>query len=202
MKQIQTDPKEKSIFRRREPFEFMLWVGIFGISLMFLSFTVIYLFRSGEGAQAFRIPKVFWYSSAAIVLSSWTIEKAVLSMKNEAFKQYRLYLLSTLILGGLFVILQFWGWSNMLQQGVSLQNNFTGAFIYLISGLHILHLAGGILCLLLVFIDSLRYFSYVDSFVYSVNPPNQLKFRLIVIYWHFVDALWIYLFLFFLYQQS
>ena len=202
MKKTQIEPKEKPLFRLREPFEFMLWTIIFGMSLMFFVFTLVYMIRGADGADKFEFPKVFWLSTAVIILSSYIINRAARARREEAFKWYRIYLGTTLSLGGIFVILQFLGWSDMLQQGISLQNNFTGAFIYLISGLHILHLAGGLLFLLLVFIDSLRYYSYVDSFVYSVNPPNQLRFRLIVIYWHFVDVLWIYLFLFLLYQQS
>ena len=202
MKKTQTEPKESFLLRRREPFEFMLWLIIFGISLMFFAFTIIYFMRGAEGAEKFQFPRVFWFSTVVIGLSSYTINRAAKNMQDELFRWYRIYLGATLLLGGLFVILQFMGWSNMLQQGISLQNNFTGAFIYLISGLHILHLAGGLLFLLLVFIDALRHYSYIDSFVYSVNPPNQLRFRLIEIYWHFVDILWLYLFLFLLYQQT
>ncbi|MDX2304966.1 MAG: cytochrome c oxidase subunit 3 [Microscillaceae bacterium] len=202
MKKSQTDLKEKAVIRLREPFELMLWAGILGISLMFLVFTMVFVLRKETGMADFKLPRVFWLSSLVIALSSFSIDQAGQAFKKESFRSYRFYLLLTLVLGGLFVLLQFLGWSKMIQQGISFKNSFVGSFIYLISGIHILHLAGGVLCLLLIFMDSLKNLSYVDSFVYSVNPPNRLRLRLVSIYWHFVDGLWIYLFLFFLYWQT
>ena len=72
-------------------------------------------------------------------------------------------------------------------------NNFSLGFVYLISGLHIL---GGVAVLGWTFYRSLKNFSYLDSSVFSVNPFNQLKMKLITVYWHFVDVLWLYLFCF------
>jgi cytochrome c oxidase subunit 3 len=82
-----------------------------------------------------------------------------------------------------------------------MSSSVSAAFVYVISGVHLAHILGGILLLIIVFVEALRNFKYVDSFVYSVNPPNQLKLTLVSIYWHFVDVLWVILFLFLLYHQ-
>ena len=83
-----------------------------------------------------------------------------------------------------------------------MHNNIAGAFLYTLSGLHILHILGGIIYLGVTFSHALKRVTYVDSFVYSVNPPTQLKLQMVSIYWHFIDILWIYLFVFLLYHHG
>ena len=73
-----------------------------------------------------------------------------------------------------------------------------GGFVYIISGVHLLHILVGLVFLTIMLVEAMRRRPYVDSFVYSVNPPNKLKIRLITLYWHFVDLLWIGLFIFLL----
>jgi cytochrome c oxidase subunit 3 len=90
----------------------------------------------------------------------------------------------------------------MLLAGITMSNNTGGMFIYVLSGLHILHTLGGLIALASANKDAFQRMEYVDSYVYSVNPPNQLKIKLISIYWHFLDILWIVLFLFLLYHAS
>jgi cytochrome c oxidase subunit 3 len=89
----------------------------------------------------------------------------------------------------------------MQRMDVRLHNNTAGAFLYVITGVHLLHILGGLFLLVITLVNAVRRTTYVDAFVYSVNPPNQLKLKLVTVYWHFVDALWVYLFLFFLYHH-
>ncbi len=204
MKDIRIDEQEdKSIFRRREPFAFMLWLGIFGISLMFFILTILYLIRKGSpNWEDFRIPTVFWVSTGVILLSSYTLHLANRAFSLEKFLLYRVSVGLTLFLGSVFVLLQVLGWQHLHQMGIFLDGSPSGAFLYIISGLHALHIIGGLVFLGMAFIEAIRYPSYVDSFISSVNPPKQLRLKLVTRYWHFVDILWIYLFLFFLYQHS
>lgn len=189
--------------RRREPFQFMLYLGMLGSVLIFGLFTFVYLSRkSAANWASFGLPPAFWVSTGVILLSSFTLHQANQAFYRDQFSRYKWLTGLTLALGVAFIALQYMGWEKMQQMDVLLQNNMAGAFIYVISGVHVLHIMGGLFFLTITFINAIRRTTYVDAFVYSVNPPNRLKLRLVTLYWHFVDALWVYLFLFFLYHHS
>ena len=188
--------------KRREPFQFMLYLAMLGSMLIFGLFTFIYMARKTPAHWAnFALPSAFWVSTGVILLSSFTLHQANHAFYRDQFSRYKWLTGLTLALGVVFIALQYAGWEKMLQMDVLLQNNMAGAFIYVISGVHVLHIMGGLFFLAITFINAVRRTTYVDAFVYSVNPPNRLKLKLVTLYWHFVDALWVYLFLFFLYHH-
>jgi cytochrome c oxidase subunit 3 len=75
----------------------------------------------------------------------------------------------------------------------------SSAFIFLISGLHLAHIFFGVVVMLVVLVDALKNYRYIDAFVSSLNPAKKTRLQLLVIYWHFVDVLWLLLFLLFLF---
>ena len=177
----------------------MVWLGIAGSVLLFTVLLVTYIIRSsGPNWVDVKLPNVFLLSTVVMLLSSLTLHTANQAFHNERFPMYRTYIGITLVLGILFMLLQGWGWRQLILVGVQLEANPAGGFIYILSGLHLLHILIGIIFLLIAFAEALRRRQYVDAFVYSVNPPNQLKIRLITLYWHFVDVLWLGVFLFLL----
>ena len=185
--------------KRREPFHFMVWLGIASSLMLFTMLLVTYVVRrAGPGWTDAKLPFVFLVSTLVIMLSSLTLRNATLAFRHDRFENYRTNLATTVGLGILFMILQSWGWRQMIMAGVEMKDNPSGAFVYIISGIHLLHILIGIIFLGTVLAEALRRRPYVDSFVYSVNPPNRLKLKLISLYWHFVDVLWIGLFLFLL----
>ena len=187
------------VTKRREPFQFMVWLGIASSLMLFTMLLIAYVIRqSGTGWANVRLPLVFLISTAVIMLSSLTLRNAMAAFRHERFASYRSNLATTFGLGTLFILLQGWGWRQMLMAGVGLEANPAGGFIYIISGVHLLHILVGLIFLGIMLSEAIRRRPYVDSFVYSVNPPNKLKIRLITLYWHFVDILWIGLFLFLL----
>lgn len=192
-----------SMTKRREPMQFMLWLGIGGSVMVFTILLAIYLIRqTASDWKSTPLPQYFLISTAIILFSSLTLHVANMAFKKDRFGQYRLYMATTALLGTIFILLQFLGWKQLIDSGMTATNNISAAFVYVLSGLHIIHIACGIVALTWAFIDSLRHLSYIDSFVYSVNPPNQLKIKLITIYWHFVDVLWLYLFAFLVYHHG
>lgn len=145
-----------------------------------------------------KLPAVFLASTVVILLSSFTLRNATLAFWHERFDTYRTNLATTLGLGLLFMLLQAWGWRQMVLAGVGLSSTPSGSFIYIISGIHLLHILLGLVLLAIMLVEALRRRPYIDSFVYSVNPPNRLRIKLITLYWHFVDILWLGLFVFLL----
>jgi cytochrome c oxidase subunit III len=190
--------------KRREPFEFMLYLAMGGSVILFLG--VIFMFWAKEFQSNNEVPvyisKYFGFSTFFIVLSSATLYWANNAFVAERFRSYRLNLILTFLLGILFIVLQFFGWNELFSKNIRMGNNTGGEFIFILSGLHIVHTIGGLIALAVANRDVLKNINYVDAYVYSVNPPNQLKIRLISLYWHFVDLLWVALFLFLLYHAS
>lgn len=177
-------------------------VGIASIIFLFGTLSFLYIIRkSGSDWLVFKLPFIFWWSTVIIIGSSLSLQIAHYYLRKDHFLAYKWFTGITLFLGMVFIITQLIGWRQLILEGISMGKP-SGAFLFMLSGLHILHIAGGIILLCMVFISVLKRTRYVDIFVYSVNPPNQLKLKLVSIYWHFVDILWLYLFLFLLYHHN
>lgn len=189
--------------QRREPFKFMLQTAIFGSGLMFLGLMISYLNleRPNAGFGKIEIPQIFWVSTLVIMISSLTLHLANMNFKQDKYLNYRTLMAITLSLGLIFIGMQLWGWQEIFTQNASPEVRTSRGFIYMLSGLHIFHIVIGLFFLIKIFVEAIKRMSYVESFIYSVNPPNQLKINLIIFYWHFVDVLWIILFLFLLWRN-
>lgn len=191
-----TKLRDNPFTRRREPFGFMLWLGVIGSSLLFSTIFVVYLVRMhNENGHIMALPDMFWLSTLVILFSSITLHEANLAFTQERFLHYRVFLGTTLMLGITFILLQVSGWLQMIEGGAFIGSNNSIAFIYLLTGLHLIHILAGIIYLSLLFSKAVKNRTYVDSFVYSVNPPNKLRLKLMTRYWHFVGGLWLAVFI-------
>jgi cytochrome c oxidase subunit III len=204
---MSTKPKTRSgenIFtKRREPLHFLLWMGILGSVLIFTVLLGVYVIRKvGPNWYETPLPGIFWLSTIVIFLSSISLHEARNAFQKERFAWYRIGLGITLFLGMVFVSMQGYGWLQMIEQGFSMRGNPSAGFVYILTGLHVVHILGGLIFMGLLFREATKNQSYIDSFVYQVNPPNRLRIKLMTIYWHFVDVLWLYLFLFLLYHHN
>ncbi len=175
--------------KKIHPHKFTLWVAIGSITMMFAGLTSAYIIKRNQpNWLEFALPQIFWYSTAAIVASSITIWLAVRAFREHEMAKYRQMLVTTFILGIVFVSLQIIGFVQLWNRGITLTRNVSVSFLYPIVGLHALHVIGGIIALLVMF---LKAFSRKQK-TYSSVPVEMMS-----TYWHFVDLLWIYL-LFFL----
>ncbi|HEY5406816.1 MAG TPA: heme-copper oxidase subunit III [Ginsengibacter sp.] len=173
---------------RIHPHKFTLWVALASIVMMFAGFTSAYIIkRSLSNWITFDLPQIFWYSTAAIVISSGTIMVSRNYFRQREMKQYRLWLAITLVLGIAFVFMQYIGFTELWRSGVTLTKNVSFSFLYIIVGLHALHVLGGIIALIVVLIK---------AFSVRVKNYDIVPIDLMNTYWHFVDLLWIYLFIF------
>ena len=177
---------------RIHPYKFILWIAMGSILMMFAGLTSAYIVRSNQANWLqFPLPKIFWYSTFVILLSSIMMHISLKAFKAREMRHYRLFITVTAFLGVLFAALQFTGFIYLNNHGVQLLgqgSNPSASFLAIITGLHVLHVLGGVIALLIIFFRA--YSSRSKS--YSAVPVEVAG-----TYWHFVDALWIYLFIFF-----
>lgn len=178
--------------KRIHPYKFALWVAMASILMMFAGFTSAYIVkRADSNWLEFKLPPIFWVSTAVILLSSLTIHLAGKSFKARQMNQYKVLMNVTVVLGILFTVLQWFGFQYLQNHGVKLignNSNPAGSFLGVITGVHILHVLGGVVVLLVMFFRA-----------YNRRTINysSLPLEVVTTYWHFVDAIWIYLFIFF-----
>ena len=172
-----------------------LLIGCASIVMMFAGLTSAYMVRrAGGNWLEFRLPNIFFINTIVMLLSSVAIHSAYLAFKKGNEVLYKGLLVASFILGVAFVVLQYKGWLDLTAIGVELTGNPAGSFIYVISGIHAAHVLGGLAAILVAMIQAF-------SLKYKVTKRRKLRFELTLIYWHFVDFLWVYLLLFFLSQQ-
>ena len=172
------------------PHKFVMWVAIASILMMFAGLTSAYIVKSNQANwQDVTMPKIFWASTAVILISSLTMQVALRSFKQREMQRYRLLLGLTFVLGIVFVVLQFFGFMQLWDQQVTLKGSGAGQFLYVIFGLHAVHVICGVIALMIMFAKAFLG----RTKLYSAVPVEVMK-----TYWHFVDILWIYLLIFFL----
>jgi len=179
--------------KRIHPHKFSLWIGMASILMMFAGFTSAYIVKRNDGNNwlEFSLPPVFWFSTIVILLSSMTLYLASKAFKDRNMVRYRTLITVTAVLGLLFAVLQWSGFEYLQNHGVKLigsNSNPAGSFLGVITGVHILHVIGGVVVLIVLFVRA--YNSRQKT--YSTVPIDVAS-----TYWHFVDAIWIYLFIFF-----
>ena len=176
--------------KKIHPHKFTLWVAIASISMMFAGVTSAYIVKKDQANWfSFDLPKAFWYSTVVIVISSFTIMLAQRKFKSREMATYRNLVTVTFVLGLLFVGLQVLGFLELYRKGLDVKANVSVSFLYVIVGLHALHVIGGVIALMVMF---------ARAFSKSVRSYNSVPIEVMATYWHFVDFLWIYLLVFLL----
>lgn len=179
--------------KKIHPYKFTMWVAMGSIVMMFAGFTSAYIVKRNQpNWQGFDLPLIFYYSTAVILLSSLTMILAVRRFKMQQMAVYRKLLLLTAVLGIVFIVMQWIGFQTLSDNGIKLigpGSNVSGSFLAVIAGVHMAHVLGGVVALLVIL---LKAFSR-KSRVYS-----RVGVEVAATYWHFVDVLWIYLFVFLL----
>lgn len=178
--------------KKLNPQLFAMWVGMASIVMLFGAFTSAYLVRQGAGNWLqFPMPNIFYISTAVIILSSVSLQLAFRAFGKRDFENYKIYITIATLLGIAFVCCQYFGWIALNKLGVDLKANVGGSFFYLITGAHVAHVLGGIGALLVSCL-----YAYTLTNQYSEKRKNRLE--MLLHFWHFLGALWIYLFAFLL----
>jgi cytochrome c oxidase subunit 3 len=173
------------------PHKFTLWIAIGSIIMMFAGLTSAYIVKGEQpGWTTVLVPKFFYYSTAVMLISSLTMQMAHKAFKERNMQQYRNLMTVTAVLGLAFIAMQIIGFTQLFDSGVKLEGGSgAGQFLYIIFGLHALHVLGGVIALL---------FMFFKAFSAKIRNYNGVPVEVVSTYWHFVDLLWLYLFVFFL----
>ena len=167
-------------------------VSLASIAMLFTSLSSAYIVRSGVTYDWYPIavPRVMFGSTALLILSSISIEIARRKLKASLNSTYSKYLLLTLLLGLGFLASQLFAWRQLAAQGLYISTHPHSSFFYVLTGTHGVHIACGLLALVFLWRRSQRP---LDDAV--LIAKRQAAADAVAIYWHFMGALWIYLFL-------
>jgi len=167
-----------------DPARFGLLAFLGTVSMLFVGFTSAYIVRrSSADWRPIGAPVLLWLNTALLVASSLTLESARRRLSAWDLRAARDRVVATGALGVLFVAGQLLAWRQLAVRGVYLASNPHSSFFYVLTGLHAVHLAGGLVWLTLV----------LSRFARMTLTPGQDGLRLFATYWHFLGGLWIYL---------
>ena len=168
----------------------MMWFAMISMVMTFAGLTSAYIVSNSRAdwVSEFDFPMAFIFSLGTILLSSacfYLMKKAIINGQRSLATTL---LVATCLTGVLFVWLQLKGFGQIVDQGffpTGSESTIATSFIYAIVFVHLLHIAGGLVVLLVVFVNHMQS---------KYTKDNHLGLKLAGMYWHFVDALWVYLF--------
>ncbi len=171
--------------------KFITWIFIGTILMLFASQTSAYLVRRAEGNWTeFGMPAIFTWSTGVLIISSLFMHLGLKAARKDEFAKLKMFITTTFGFGILFLVMQYIGWQELQTEGVYLKGNPSGSFLYILTGLHCFHLISGLIVLV---------FALVAAFKMNIHAKNLVRIEVCATYWHFLDILWIYLFVFLLY---
>jgi len=176
--------------------KFLMWLFVISSFMMFAALTsgfIVYTEGNAERGIKVLLPKAFIYSTIIIIISSITMHLAYLSGKKLDFSKQKLYTVLTVLLGVAFFYSQYSAWAVLTASGAYFVNyNASQSFIYVFTGAHLLHIFAGIIMLIYSLVGKMRDIPQVR---------NIFRLEVTSIFWHFIDILWIYLYVFLLLNQ-
>ncbi|GAA0877565.1 cytochrome c oxidase subunit 3 [Algoriphagus jejuensis] len=190
-------------FEALHPYETMLYLGMLGSGLIFLYLTIAFLFggENWHSASSQAIPVGFLISTVVLIFSGYTAARMRLHYQEENISGVERSLHNTFMLGIIFTILQFAGWKELSTMGVKFTGLPSGSYLYVLSGIHIFHLVGAMIFALILLVQLRKtQGDGVRKLVWITNPFEKMRIRLFTIYWHFMDVVWLLLFLVFIFR--
>lgn len=176
--------------------KFLMWLFVISSFMMFAALTsgfIVYTEGNVERGIKVLLPRAFMYSTLIIIISSFTMHMAYLSAKKLQFDKQKLYIILTILLGIAFFFSQYSAWVVLYNSGAYFVNyNASQSFIYVFTGAHLLHILAGIVMLIYTLTGKIRNIPQVR---------NLFRLEVTSIFWHFIDILWIYLYVFLLLNQ-
>lgn len=196
----------KEAFKRMEqmhPHQILLYVSMIGSGVIFLFMIVAFTASRPEQMDFLKIefPKSFIISTLVLLSSSFTVARVYPAFLNDNIEEIKKWLGITFLLGLLFSVLQFTGWQELQAKNILFNGQRSGAYLYVISGMHVIHMAGVLIFALYLLMEAHNISKdAVKHLMYATNPYQKVKFKMLNDFWHFVDVLWIVLFIYFLFS--
>ena len=183
--------------RKARSYKMLLWFAMISIVMVFAGLTSAYVISKSrpDWLKDFVLPSAFIASTVAMLLSSLTFHLAKKAVQKDQRSAVTGYLLATLALGIAFVFLQFEGFKQVIASGyffTGSESTITTSFLYVVVIVHLAHLFGGLVALLIII---------YNHFKQKYNSTQTLGIELGAMFWHFLDFLWVYLFLFFYFYK-
>ena len=181
------------------PYNIALALLLFSLTILFLALSAAFIYsRVQSDLPPVKLPLIFLFNTLILLASSYTMVRAKRAYREDDTRGYQRMLLVTVIISCVFLVAQIIGWRAMFTQNITMNSDVSASYLYLISGLHFAHVIAGLPFLGVFLYQAYRYMREpVSVLVYFSDPAKRLKLRLLTIYWHFLDGLWIYLVLFF-----
>ncbi len=168
---------------RPDSYQLGMWLALASISMMFVGFSSAYILGQGTHGlwRAMAAPPFVWVNTAILLASSLTLE---LARRAPAAAELKRWMTLTCLLGTAFLAGQLWVWKLLADQGIYLSGNPHSSFFYLLTGVHGVHLLGGVAAL-----------AYLTARTWGSAAPvlGKTSLNVTALYWHFMDGLWIYL---------
>lgn len=176
---------------RDERAKLAMWVALASIVMLFVALTSAYIvLSSSENWRPVAMPGMLWLSTLLIIMSSFTFHTARNHLKQGEGDKYQRWILVTALLGLAFIGAQLLAWRQLAAQGMYLESNPHSAFFFVLTGAHAVHLLGGVLGLAYLLLRTWKRAGKREALV-----RRQTAAKAVGLYWHFMDGLWIYLFL-------
>lgn len=179
--------------RSMHPQKFAMWLFLVSVIMIFISLSSAYIVKKSIGDWIYiDFPPLFKYTTVIIILSSVTMHFAYISAKKNNIKNIRIGLAITAVLAVVFIFGQLKAWGQLVDGGYYFVGNPASSFIYIFTGLHVVHLVGAIIFLLIVL---------KQAFNYKVHSKSLVRIEMCATFWHFLGGLWLYLYLFLIFNN-
>ncbi|MCS6933822.1 MAG: cytochrome c oxidase subunit 3 [Chitinophagales bacterium] len=193
--------KEKTEYTGIHPQKFALWLGMASMAMFFAALTSALLVKKGDYQtwENFRLPWIFALSTVAVITVSILMHFSLRSYRNGKFQSFRFLLAAAFAMGVVFLILQYAGWKILTAMGMPITGNISGQFVYVISAAHGLHIVAGLIVTLFFLVNAFRTRNDpLFELRNIINPKRLLNMEMLTSFWHFIDGVWVYLYIFFL----
>jgi cytochrome c oxidase subunit 3 len=163
-----------------------LYVLLAASTMVFAAFTSAMVVRRGlsDDWSPMQKPPILFVNTAILLCSSAALEFARRALKAGARTQFNTWWTTGTLLGFLFLSGQWLAWLELKRAGVYIETNPSSSFFYVLTASHAFHLLGGLSALAYVDVQALRL---------RLGPAKRTAIDISAIFWHFLDALWVYL---------